>query len=138
MLYTAQEQEDNLVRNAFHRETEVDDYQTNIDNYTLMLQALPQGEWPAEIAQYAAVTVDKLPPDMPDETVLLISNYQFRDRLKATLRTEKVEQSKANHVKNALKTRIGAGYDGKLNAFKNAHNAAQAVQEAAAAGAAKK
>lgn len=110
----------NLVANAAHRVDEVYQYQVNVDNYTVMLAALPTDEWPAHLAQYAAVTTDKLPWNMSDEDVDAVSDYQYRDRLRQLLRSERVEQGKARRVLEALKVQIGPDADRRIEAAKNA------------------
>jgi len=42
------------------------------------------------------------------ETVQLIADYQYRDRLSYLLRTENIEQSKTKRVLEALKAQIPA------------------------------
>jgi hypothetical protein len=52
MTINPQDTINTLALNVVHREREVHQYQINIDNYTAMLAAMPQGEPPAEILQY--------------------------------------------------------------------------------------
>jgi hypothetical protein len=117
-MVTNQEHLNNLVIAAFHREMEVYQYQINIDNYTVMLAALPQENWSEELLPYKDAAIDKLPESFDDETVNTISDYQYRDKIRALLRTEKVEQSKAIRVRDALKTQIGSDYDALLASYK--------------------
>jgi len=97
-----------LALNVVHREREVHQYQINIDNYTAMLAAMPQGEPPAEILQYMSTKTEELPFDVPLETVQAVSDYQYRDRIRYLIRTEAIEQGKAKAVLNALKAQIPA------------------------------
>ena len=108
LTITNQDTIDTLALNVVHREREVHQYQINIDNYTQMLTALPQGEAPAEIAQYMSTKTEELPFDVPLETVQLISDYQYRDRIAYLIRTEAIEQGKAKRVLEALKAQIPA------------------------------
>lgn len=117
-MITSQEHLQNLVANAFHREMEVYSYQVNIDNYTAMLLALPTEDWSVELIDYKATPIENLPASMDDETVDLIADLQYRDRLTGLLRTEKVEQKKATRVLDALKAQIGNDYDALLAAHK--------------------
>jgi hypothetical protein len=117
-MITNQEHLNNLVAAAFGREMEHYYYQINIDNYTAMLAALPQESWPEELLQYKEAAIDKLPENLSDDSVVTISEYQYRDKIRNLLRTEKVEQSKAVRVRNALKTQIGADYDALVAAYK--------------------
>ena len=122
-MFTTEEHMQNLVMNAFHREVEVYGYQTNIDNYTTMLSVLPDGAWPEALAVWASSEIDKLPVEMSDEDVQIVSDYQYRDRLRALLRTERVEQGKSRRVLVALKTQIGSNADAAIAAFKAAQSA---------------
>ena len=109
MTVTSQDTLDILATNVVYREREIHQYQINIDNYTSMLAALPQGEWPEAIAQYQNITTDNIPQSVSLETVQLISDYQYRDRLNYLLRTENIEQSKTKRVLDAIKTQIPSG-----------------------------
>lgn len=117
-IVNASEHENNLVAAAYHREIEVYNYQVNIDNYTAMLATLPSGEWPPTLLPYRGTAVDALPYDLSDSEVTTISTYQHRDRLRALLRTERVEQGKSIMIRDALKAQIGANYDALVAAKK--------------------
>lgn len=99
---------DALAMNVVHREREVHQYQINIDNYTQMLAALPQGEVPADLAPYMDTPTEELPSFIPLETFQLIADYQYRKRITYLIRTEAIEQSKAKRVLDALKAQIPA------------------------------
>ena len=118
-MITNQEHLNNLIIAAFHREMEIYQYQINVDNYTVMLAALPQENWPDDLVQYKEAAIDKLPESLDDDTVLTISEHQYRDRIRNLLRTEKVEQSKATRVRDALKAQIGTDYDSFVAAYKS-------------------
>ncbi|KAF0109743.1 MAG: hypothetical protein FD149_2778 [Rhodospirillaceae bacterium] len=93
-------------------EYEVFQYQLNIDHYTTRLASLPGGDWPAELAQYKTTPSDQLPDTLTDAQVQTISDFQYRDRLRILLRTEKIEQGKARRILAALKVHIPANqYD---------------------------
>ena len=117
-MITTQEHLNNLVVAAFHREMEVYQYQINVDNYGVMLAALPQGDWPSNLVNYKGATTDALPESLDDADVALIADYQYRDRIRNLLRSEKVEQGKASRVRDALKSQIGADYDVLIAAYK--------------------
>ena len=108
MTVTTQDTLTALADNVVHREREVHQYQINIDNYTVMLTALPQDDWPTDIAQYKTTLTENIPYSVPMETVQLIADYQYRDRLSYLLRTENIEQSKTKRVLEALKAQIPA------------------------------
>ena len=117
-MITSTEHSNNLVAAAYGRELEVYSYQVNIDNYMTMLVALPDDDWPAHLNEYKAATIDSLPFSMVDEDVQAVADYQYRDRLRGLLRTERVEQGKAARVLDALKVQIGDEYDALLAAYK--------------------
>jgi hypothetical protein len=109
MVVTQTEHLDLLVTNAYHREKEVYQYQVNVDNYTVMLTGLPQDNIPTSLANYANSETQDLPWDMDDADVQMIAQYQYRNKLRALLRSEKVEQNKARLVLEALKAQVIAG-----------------------------
>jgi hypothetical protein len=117
-MITTQEHLNNLVVAAFHREMEVYQYQINVDNYGVMLAALPQGDWPDSLISYKNLTTEALPESLDAATVASIADYQYRDKIRNLLRSEKVEQSKASRVRDALKSQIGADYDSLIAAYK--------------------
>lgn len=117
-MITDNEHLSNLVVAAFHRELEVYQYQLNIDNYSTMLMALPASEWPTHLVEYKAATIDSLPWDMSDADIDAVGDYQYRDRLRSLVRTERVEQSKARRVLDALKEQIGTDYDALISQYK--------------------
>jgi hypothetical protein len=117
-MVTNQEHLNNLVAAAFGRELEIYQYQINVDNYVVMLAALPQESWPDDLVQYKEAAIDKLPESLDDDAVLAISEHQYRDRIRNLLRTERVEQSKATRVRDALKAQIGTDYDALVAAYK--------------------
>ena len=119
-MVTAEEHRANLIANAFHREMEVYGYQVNVDNYSAMLADLPSDEWPAHVASYGDATIDSLPVSLSDEDVQLVADYQYRDRLRALLRSERVEQGKAGRVLAALKAQIGPDADVAIATYKAA------------------
>ena len=108
MTINPQDTINTLALNVVHREREVHQYQINIDNYTAMLAAMPQGEPPAEILQYMSTKTEELPFDVPLETVQAVADYQYRDSSRYLVRTEGIEQGKAKAVLNALKAQIPA------------------------------
>lgn len=84
------------------REQELFSYDINITNYEIMLTTLPQSEWPENLAQYKRSTLDQVPDEL-DETV---SQYQYRDRIKTLLKTERLERNKAQRIYEALLSQI--------------------------------
>jgi hypothetical protein len=123
-VITTQEHLSNLVVAAYHREMEIYQYQLNVDNYTVMLVGLPQDGWPDALVQYKETAIDNLPQDFDDAKVGLVADYQYRDRLRNLLRTEKVECGRATKIRDALKEQIGADYDALIAACKASQPAA--------------
>ena len=86
------------------RQTEVDQYDLNIVLYQTILAALPT-EWPARLAQFqgrkdhqqAVAEVDDL------DDVELLSQLLYADQVKASIRAEKLERTKAAAILAALK-----------------------------------
>jgi hypothetical protein len=117
-MVTDQEHLNNLVAAAFGREMEIYHYQINVDNYTTMLATLPADAWPDDLLPYKEAAIDRLPESLSDEVINTISEYQYRDRIKNLLRTEKVEQGKTVRIRDALKSQIGTEYDALLAAYK--------------------
>jgi len=118
-MITTQEHLNNLIVAAFHREMEVYQYQINVDNYAVMLAALPQGDWPTNLLTYKNSTTEALPESLDGAMVASIADYQYRDKIRNLLRSEKVEQGKASRVRDALKAQIGADYDALIAAYKS-------------------
>jgi len=91
-----------LADNIVMREKEIMSYDINITNYTAMLAALPQDDWPSHLAQYANATLDQVPDEFDD----IVSQYQYRDRLRFLIKTEKAERAKSFRVYEALITQL--------------------------------
>ena len=104
--------------NAFHREVEIYGYQLNIDNYGAMLVALPADAWPSDLEAFKSVKTEDLPHELSDDQVAQIADYQYRDRLRVLVRTEKAEQNKSIRIRDVLKAQIGADYDALVAAYK--------------------
>lgn len=109
MVVTQDEHLDTLVTNAYHREKEVYHYQMNVDNYTVMLTGLPQDAIPSNLGMYINTETQDLPWNLSDEDVQTVAQYQYRDRLRYLIRTERIEQNKSKLILEALKAQIIAG-----------------------------
>ena len=94
----------NLVRALIGREQEIHSYDTNIVNYETMLVSLPEGEWPDLIASYKNTPIENVPSDLQQD----VSNYSFRDRLRALLATERLERSKSVLIYEAIVAQLPA------------------------------
>lgn len=95
-----------LITNLYYREQEIYGYQVNINNYTTLLNNLPN-EWPADLEQYRNAGEDLA--GVPIERLQEVSDLKFAARIAATLRTELVEQNKAKHIYQAMVAQLPAG-----------------------------
>lgn len=84
------------------RERELFGYDLNIANYGVMLAALPDDDWPEHLLQYKTSTLDQV----PDEYDAAVADYQYRDRLRGLLKTERAERGKSARVYEALLAQI--------------------------------
>ncbi len=80
------------------RERELYQYDVNITNYTAMLADLPEGEWPENLVQYKGVPLEQVPDELDAE----VDAYNYRDRLRKLLKTEKAERAKSLRVYETL------------------------------------
>lgn len=113
-----------IADNVIMREFEIASYDLNISNYTTLLQTLPQEDWPENIAQYKGVTDLDLVPDEFDD---IVNEYNFRDRIRSLLKTEKRERLKSYQMYQVLLSQLPADLKDQYIAEAIAkHNAAVA------------
>lgn len=93
-----------IARNIVMREQEIHAYELNVMNYQVILDSLPKDEWPSIISAYKETPIQDVPTDFHD----LVNDYQFRDRVRHLIATEKHEMNKAVKVYQALLTHIPA------------------------------
>jgi hypothetical protein len=117
-MITNDEKLASAVMNAYYREVEIYSYQVNIDNYSAMLLALPSEDWPQNWVAFKGVKIDELPHSLSDDDAQAISDYQYRDRLRSLIRTERAEQSKTIRIRDVLKAQIGDSYEAQILAYK--------------------
>ena len=110
-----------ISESIVHREQELFSYDVNITNYETMLAALPQGDWPGHLVQYKNSTLDQV----PDEHDAEVNDYQFRDRLRYLLKTEKAERNKSFKIYEALIAQLPADQIQSLVVAAQARIAAQ-------------
>lgn len=96
---------DELQQAIKQREADIAHYQVNIDNYTAMIQMLPQF-WPADLAQYKTTPPVELFDVLPFDLIQHVSDLQFKDKLERTLLTERLEQRKSMFVLKALQQKL--------------------------------
>jgi len=103
---TVGHKEERLSAEVVEREHEIFDYQRNIDKYTLILTALPQGDVPVAIQPFVAkhpngqYTVH--PADIPDALQAQAAEYRHREQIARLLATEKVQQALVQRVYDVL------------------------------------
>lgn len=119
-MISNEEHINNLVAQCYGRMLEIYAYQVNIDNYTAVLNGLPTDDVPERLANYINMQLTDLPYDMSDEDIQLLSDYQYRIRLRLLLRTEKGEQNKCQRLLDAMKIQIGPEADVLISAYKDA------------------
>jgi len=111
---TAEVKETNALNNVLDRETEIESYQVNIDNYVTILAGLPS-VWTPELEQYKGLDSQGVASNVPLEHVDLVSDLLFYDRVSFLLRTEVIEQRKAKHIYNAIVSQMNpTGLSDKL------------------------
>lgn len=99
---------DQLIQNIEARTAEVAGYQTNIENYSRMIAKI-NGDWcPATAPLQGLDTQQMVAACADDEILAKASDLNFRDKLKQTLRAERIEQRKAILVLEVLKDQLGA------------------------------
>lgn len=94
-----------VADNIVMRESEIASYDLNISNYTTLLTTLPQDDWPDNIVQYKGMTDLDLVPDEFDD---IVNEYNFRDRIRSLLKTEKRERLKSYQMYQVLLTQLPA------------------------------
>lgn len=95
---------DTIAESIVHREQEIFAYDLNIVNYETALAGMPQDDWPEHLVQYQNSTLDQV----PDEYDTIVSEYQFRDRLRYLLKTERAERLKTFKIYEALVAQLPA------------------------------
>jgi hypothetical protein len=98
-------EKDQLLSLIQSRKSEIDAYQINIDNYETIISMLPQ-HCPDNLKQYVTSNPPDLIDILPAEDIQLISDIQFKERLRKTLLTEKLEQRKSTFVLAALEKKL--------------------------------
>lgn len=101
--------EKQLAQSILMREQEVYQYQLNIYNFEEMLAgmaAILPVEWPENLLQYRSWDKDRLVATLDDQTLETVTSLLFRDQLRMRIRTEKIEQKKAQLVLYSLKAKV--------------------------------
>jgi chaperonin cofactor prefoldin len=97
---------EDLQKAVEQREAEVAAYQVNIDNYSLMIEELPS-EWPEDLIEFRGKEINEIAALIDDEECLMqVGDLIFAEKLRFSLRTEKLEQRKSKLVLKVLKDRL--------------------------------
>lgn len=97
---------DQLNINIAARIDEVADYQTNIDNYTRMIAKI-RGEWCEQTEHLRGLDTQQMVAACQDESLLTrAADLNFRDKLQAMVRAERIEQRKAMLVLEVLQDQL--------------------------------
>jgi hypothetical protein len=94
-----------LIEAVKARKEEVAHYQVNIDNYSAMIALLP-GKWPEELLSHREADPSSFLDQWSFEDIQLLSDLQFREKLRRTLATERLEQRKALLVLQVLEQKL--------------------------------
>jgi hypothetical protein len=87
------------------RKEEVAHYQVNIDNYSAMIALLPCA-WPEELLSHRETDPSLFLDQWSFEKIQLLSDLQFREKLRRTLTTERLEQRKSMLVLQVLEQKL--------------------------------
>lgn len=101
--------EKQLAQSILMREQEVYQYQLNINNFEEMLAGMDASlpaEWPESLLQYRSWDKDRLVATLDDAALETVTGLLFRDQLRMRIRTEKIEQRKAQMVLDSLKSKV--------------------------------
>lgn len=93
---------ENIADNIIMRELELYSYDINIENYEEMLAGMTTAEWPEDLLQYRGKGADQI----PDDVEAIVNELNYRDRIRALLKTEKAERDKSLKVYESLLNKI--------------------------------
>ena len=83
------------------RQTEVDSYQANIDNYVNLLATL-DGNWDDDLAQFKGVEAQEAARQCPMDRLQRLAALQLFDQATNLLKTEIVECAKARAILDSM------------------------------------
>ena len=95
-----------LTANINARIQEVAGYQTNIDNYTRMVAKITTNWCDVTLPYKGMDTQQSVEKIADDELLTKVSDLNFKDKLIATLRSERIEQRKAQLVLEVLQDQL--------------------------------
>jgi len=88
------------------REAEVSSYETNYNNYTLMIEAMGGLELSEELQEYIGKEDSEVPLSVSIEDSQLISNYNYLEKIKKLQRSELLEMNKVKVLLDVLKGQL--------------------------------
>lgn len=95
-----------LTRNIEARREEVAGYQTNIDNYERMVAKI-QGHWCHATDPLRGMDTQTMcAQHVDDGTLTKAADLNFREKLRASIRAERIEQRKAMLVLEVLEDQL--------------------------------
>lgn len=97
---------DQLTQNIEARIAEVAGYQTNIDNYTRMVAKIT-GSWCVSTKPLRGMDTQAMAAQrVTDDVLTKAADLNFRDKLLASIRAERIEQRKAMLVLEVLQDQL--------------------------------
>ena len=97
---------DQLTQNIAARTEEVAGYQTNIDNYTRMVAKIT-GAWCVSTEPLRGMDTQAMAAQrVTDDVLTKAADLNFRDKLLASIRAERIEQRKAMLVLEVLQDQL--------------------------------
>jgi len=93
------------MEHIIERKKEVQSYQVNIDNYTIIADNIKE-KWTKEIEQYKGLETLDIAKKVPEHLHELVGDLIFKDNILTALATEKIEQRRAIRIHDALVQQI--------------------------------
>ena len=94
--------QEELAQHIESRKAEMESYQMNIDNYTLLLKKLPSN-WPEHLLKYKGKSIEQIViTAVEGEDIEHISDLVFRDKIAISLRQEMLQHRIASQLCDVL------------------------------------
>lgn len=94
-----------LADSIVARTYEVYQYDTNIQNYEILLASYPT-EWPTHLEQFRGMDPHMAASECPVEHIDELADVQQAERVSYLIKTEKVERAKAAAILEVLKSQM--------------------------------
>lgn len=98
--------QEQLQENIAHREQEVSQYETNYNNYTLMIESMGVIELPENLKEYIGKQNHELPTTLSLKEAELVSKYNYLEQIKKAQRTEFLEMQKTQIFLDVLRGQV--------------------------------